>query len=283
MSAPVPPQPPGTIAIPSGCVICTTYGPIRHETAMAWAEMRSHSEKNGLQNVRWAAVNGILVEKARNDSVRGMLSDPNSQWLLFVDGDCVMPPDALLNMLRIAYGEMPFVDVLGGYANLRGEIALPTIDTGTGTWESHFPGEGTIEVMRTGAAFLLVKRHVFEQLEDPWFRMRVPARPVDFMREVDNFARIKFDGQNPFRELPARLWERLEQCAVDDPSTRQFVPAEVGEDSGFCDRVKASGFRIFVATDIATGHVDTRTIGWREHKEAMEKMERQNRYPAGLL
>src|SRR5689334_9845883 len=148
-----PPQvPPGQLAIPSGVVCCTTYGPIRHETALAMSEMRSHSERNGLINIKWVTVNGILVEKTRNDAVRLLLSDPGLQWLMFVDGDCVMSPDALLNMVRIAYGEMPYVDVLGGYANLRGEPALPTIDTGTGTWESHFPGEGTIEVMRTGAA-----------------------------------------------------------------------------------------------------------------------------------
>ena len=89
---------------------------------------------------------------------------------------------------------MPHVDVLGAYCPLRGSLALPTIDTGTGTWESWYPGSGVIEAMRTGAAFLLCKRHVFEKLQDPWFRMRVPARPIDFMAEVDNWARMKFDG-----------------------------------------------------------------------------------------
>lgn len=271
------------LKIAPGQVCITTYGPIRHETAMSVMEMRSFSERNGLLNVQWYSMPGVLVEKTRNEAVRTMLRDPNAAWLLFVDGDMVCPPDALLKTVQVAYGSHPFADVLGGYCSLRGDMALPTIDTGTGTWESWYPSSGVVEVMRTGAAFLLVKRHVVEQLHDPWFRMRVPARPVDFMAEVDNFARIKFDGQNPFRGLPSRAWERLEQCATDDPSSAQFVPQEVGEDSGFCDRVRNAGFRIFVNTDVVTGHVDHRITGWIEHKEAMDRLDRNVRHAAGVL
>jgi hypothetical protein len=246
-------------------------------------EMRSFSEKQGLQNVRWQMMPGTLVDKARNDAVRSMLSDPNMGWLLFVDGDMVFPPDSLLKILQTAYGEIVHADAVGAYCPLRGELALPTIDSGTGTWESWFPGSGTVEVMRTGAAFILVKRRVFEGLKDPWYRMRVPARPIDFMAECDNFARIKFDGKNPFRELPNREWERLEQCALEDPATAgEFVPAEVGEDSGFCDRARNAGFRLFVNTDIPIGHIDSKTTDWRDHKKAIEKLELNQRYVAGL-
>jgi hypothetical protein len=247
--------------------------------------MRSYSEKQGLSNVRWYTMPGTLVEKARNEACRELLRDPNGGWLLFMDGDMVAPPDSLIRTLQTAYAEVSHADVVGGYCNLRGDLALCTIDSGSGTWESHFPGSGVIECMRTGAAFLLIKRHVLEGMKDPWFRVRVPARPIDFMAEVDNWARIKFDGQNPFRGLPDATWERLEQCAVEDPSVAQdqFVPGEVGEDSGFCDRARNAGYRIFVNTDIVTGHIDTKVIDWRQHKEAIEKLELQQRHVAGLL
>lgn len=226
---------------------------------------------------------GTLVDKARNDAVRTTLSDPNAGWLMFIDADMVWQPDAVMRMVGTAFGELPHADAVGAYCPLRGELALPTIDSGTGTWESWFPGSGVVEVMRTGAAFILVKRRVFEGLKDPWYRMRVPARPIDFMAECDNFARIKFDGKNPFRELPNREWERLEQCALEDPATSgNFVPAEVGEDSGFCDRARNAGYRIFVNTDIAISHIDSKTTGWQDHKKAIEKMEQNNRYVAGL-
>lgn len=261
----------------------TTYGPIRHETAQCLMEMRSFSEKQGLNNVGWTMMPGTLVEKARNDAVRSMLRNPGADWLMFIDGDMTFEPNALIQLLQTAYAILPHADIVGGYCCLRGELALPTIDSGTGTWESHFPGNGPIEVMRTGAAFILTKRRVYEALQDPWYRIRVPARPVDFLLEVDNFARQKFDGRNPFRDLPNREWERLERCALDDPSITEFVPGEVGEDSGHMDRARNAGFRIFVNTDVVTGHVDTKITDWQQHKKAIENMEKQQRLVAGLL
>jgi hypothetical protein len=274
-----------TLQIPAGHVVVTTYGPIRHETAAALMEMRSYSERNGLNNVRYYTMPSTLVEKARNECVRELLRDPNAQWLLMVDGDMTFPPDALIRLLQTCYGEMPYADVIGAYCSLRGDLALPTIDTGTGTWESVFPGSGVLEVIRTGAAFILTKKHVYQALSDPWYRVRVPARPLDFMAEVDNFARIKFNGKNPFREQPGREWERLEQCAVEDPSAapENFTPGEVGEDSGAADRMRNAGFRIFVHTDVVCGHVDTKIVDWVQHKKAIADVEQTQRYIAGLL
>lgn len=130
-----------------------------------------------------------------------------------------------------------------------------------------------------------MKRHVLEALHDPWFRVRVPARPMDFMLEVDNWARIKFDGRNPFRDLPGEPWEKLEKCAREDPSVapEQFVPIEVGEDSGFCDRVRAAGFQIYVNTDIACGHVDHKVLTSADHKRATQERERAQRLLCGVL
>jgi hypothetical protein len=279
------------IAIPAGLVVTTTYGPIRHETAHCLMEMRSASEKAGLHNVGWMMVPGTLVEKARNDAVRQMLGafrDPSgtshAQWLLFVDGDMVFDATALQKILTTAYGTTPWADVVGGYCTLKGELALPTIDTGTGTWESIYPGRGPVEVMRTGAAFLLCKRHVFDRIPQPWFRLRVPARPLDFMAEVDNWARMKMDGSNPFQNLPGQPWEKLVQLASSDPSAvpGTFVPAEVGEDSGFCDRVRNAGMRICVDTDIQVRHLDTTTIGWEQHKAWCEKVQAEQLQVVGV-
>lgn len=279
MTAPQPQQ----IQIPPGILCVTTYGSIRQETAQALLELRSASEKNGLSNVAYVMMPGTLVEKARNEAVRQMLR-AGAGWLCFVDGDMQFAPDSLHRLLATAYGELPHADVVGAYCPLRGDLALPTIDSGTGTWESWFPGSGVVEVMRTGAAFLLVKRHVFEGLKDPWFRMRVPARPVDFLAEVDNFLRCRFDGRNPLRGLPGAEWEKAEKAAQEDPSVvaEQFVPVEVGEDSGFCDRARNAGFRIFVNTDIVCGHVDTKITSWQDHKKALAQMETTNLQCVGV-
>lgn len=272
------------VSIPPGSVTVTTFGSIRGETAKCLMDMRSFAEEQGLRNCSWDMVPGGLVEKARNDAVRQMLAR-GQQWVLFIDGDMVFARESILQMLTFAFSPGCPADVVGGYCTLKGEYKLPTMDTGTGTWESHYPGNGPVEVMRTGAAFLLCKRHVFERLPDPWFRMRVPARPIDFMAEVDNWARMKLNGQNPFRGLPGGPWEKLEELARTDPTSHKpnFVPAEVGEDSGFCDRVRNAGLRIFVHTDVIVGHLETVTSGWAQHKEAMDKLQVQQRQLCGAL
>lgn len=266
-----------------GLICVTTYGMITQQTVQCMLEARSFNDKNGLHKLQYLMLPGALVEKARNEAVRTMLRN-GQQFLFFCDGDTTFAPDAIAGIIQSMYVELPAADAMGAWVPLRGELALPTIDSGTGTWESHYPGSGIMSVMRTGGAFLGVKRHVFEAIQDPWFRMRVPARAIDFMAEVDNYANQKFDGKNPFRGLPGEPWERLTKCAIDDPSIviDNFVPVEVGEDSGFCDRAKMAGFNLYVNTNIACGHVDTKVLTWTDHKKAMDDAAKWQRLACGI-
>lgn len=286
------PEQPQQIQIPPGHVVMTTHGFVRQESVQCWSELRAFTERMGLHNIKWTMMPGALPEKTRNEAVRGMLRE-GAGWLLQIDADMTFPADALVaepnnrpGLLQVAYGLMPHVDAIGALCPLRGELALGTVDSGTGTWEAEwYPGSGIVEVIRTGAAFILVKRHVFEAMKDPWFRMRVPARPIDFMAEIDNYARMRFNGENPFRGQPDQYWERLEKCATDDPSivVENFVPVEVGEDSSWCDRMRNAGFRLFVDTDIPCGHVDTRVLDWTQHKRSMDDARKWQRLASGLL
>ena len=269
------------LEVPAGCVFTTTFGSLKAQTHKCLSDMRSFSEQHGLKNVSWDIIPGSLVEKARNDAVRQMIAR-GGQWLLFVDGDMIFQPDALLRLLNHAFGPNgQQIDAIGGYCTLKGDMALPTIDSGTGTWESWFPGSGIVEVMRTGGAFILCKRSMFAKMPEPWFRMRVPARPIDFMFEVDNWARMKLDGQNPFKQT--KEWQKLEALALSDPSVHTFVPNEVGEDSGFCDMARAYGLRIFVDTDTVVGHLDEQVLTPTKHREAMDNMRKSQRLLSGML
>jgi hypothetical protein len=276
----------GQFQVPTpGLIVMTTWGSVQQETVQALMDMRSFTEKNGVPNTLWRMIGGALVDKARNESVRMMLRE-NCQWMLMCDADMAWQPDALLRLLQVAYASHPWADVVGAYCPLRGELALPTIDSGTGTWESWYPGSGVVEVMRTGAAFLLVKRHVFERMPDPWFKMRVPyGRWAEMLADFDNVCRIKFDGRNPFRDEQPETWGKLEKCVHEDPSTvpGQFVPVEVGEDSGFCDSVKLAGMRIVVDTDTVTGHIDRKVLTWLDHRNAIEKLKKEQKQMVGCL
>ncbi len=267
---------------PNGVIALTSPGTIRVETAMTLMAATQFATKAGLA-VEVHHFGGSLVDKARNDACRAVLSG-GPGFVLFVDGDMTFAPDAVVRLVHTAYALQPHFDVLGGSCVLRGG-AIPTIDTGTGTWESHFPGSGTLEVIRTGAAFLLVKRHVLERMPPPWFACRFPMRRLDALYEVDNYALTKLDGTNPFRDLPGQPWERLLDWASRDGEAQHPGPPsyEVGEDSGFCDRAKAMGFRIGVDTDIEIGHVDTQVLNGATHKQRMDEHDRQGRLLHGVL
>ncbi len=271
------------VDIPGGVVAVTTYGQITGATAECLMNARSFNEKHGVTNVHYIMVPGTLVDRARNDAVRRAL-EAKAGWLMFIDGDMTFTENSIYELLVAAYHTRPDADMIGGYCNLKGEPYMPTIDTGTGTWEEHYPGEGIIEVIRTGAAFILMKMHIYGVLKAPWYSTRTPKRAIDHLAEVDNFARCKLNDHNPFRELPGTPWEKLERAAMDDRGAVQGVwqPSEVGEDSSFCDRVKASGFRVFVNTNIATGHVETRVLTWKDHRDAMRKRENDSLLMSGI-
>lgn len=263
-------------------VAVTTYGQLQAEMVESLLNMRSHTEAQGLHPA-WIFVPGTLVDRARNTAVIQFLGTiPPLGWLLFVDGDAVFAPDALYRLLQYAYGDFPQADAVGGYCTLRPDPYLPTIDTGTGTWESWLPGQGAIEVIRTGSAFILLKRHCFEQVSAPWYGTRHPMRPLDAMAEVDNWAHTRFDGRNPLTAYPE--WQALLKCARDDPASRQRPDpsAFVGEDSNWCDRMRFAGLRIFVHTDIEVRHVTTTLRSAADHRRVMQERERTYRTLVGL-
>lgn len=293
MTAPAQPQAPQKVTVPPGMLAITTYGQLQFETTAALLEARAFSERAGIKDVAWTFIAGNLVDKTRNEAVRQMLqmqiAGAPLGWIVFIDGDMTFPPNLLDQLLTCAYGTVPHADIVGGWCPLRGEPYLPTIDLGSGQWEPVDAGNGPIEVIRTGAACVLIKRHVVEKMAYPWFGVRPAPRALDILAEFDNFCRVKMDGRNPFRALPE--WSAIEKCAIDDAAAaRARIPqgkraeflSTVGEDSGFCDKAKALGFRIFVNTDLVLGHVDRKIITVEDHREAMAKARKNQRLVSGI-
>ena len=269
--------------VPPGMVVITTYGSVRAETAQAYLAMQARAIKMGLNNIDFRFVIGTLVDKARNDAVKEMLikENPKFEYLWFLDADMAFAPDLLDVMLKTAYDTSKEFDIIGGWCALRGKPYLPTIDTGTGTWEPHMAGQGPVEVIRTGGACVLIKRHVFERMEYPWFGVRAAPRAIDMMAEVDGYARQKFDGENPFW---GEKWEQLMGCAQAD--AKPLTPANinaVGEDSNFTDKAKALGFRIIVQTNAVCGHIDKMIIWPQDHADEMKKVAASERKASGIL
>lgn len=270
------------LSIPSGTIFMTTYGGIRAETAQSLMLLQAAMQANGINNVDFRFIHGALVDKARNEAVMALLQSQR-QWMWMIDGDMEFGPDILHPMLVAAFQNDQW-DIVGGYCQLRGPPYLPTIDTGSGYWESHLPNTGIKEVIRTGGACMLIKRKVLEAMEQPWFGLRNPGRPIDLMTDFDNFCRMKFDGKNPFMRV--KEWEQIMQCAVDErrpPASVDPQQSTVGEDSNFCDKARALGFRIAVQTHAVLGHVDKKVITAQDHIDAMNKNKFENDACAGVV
>ena len=256
---------PGLIA-----TVCTT-GMVLPEYAAALMELRSWNDRNDYHKVEYLTFNATLVEAGRDAAVQHML-DNDYAWLLQIDADAApFPPNSLAQMIEVGFIHLPEVDAIGAYCQLKGDPPVCTIDTGTGTWEEHYPGEGILPVIRTGGHFLFTKRSTFEKIgPKPWFRTRKPLRPIDALAEIDNFSRCELDGHNPFSSSPD--WVGLVASARNrDPGPPDLG---VGEDSGFCDRLLNAGGAIVVDTGIVAGHVDRRYIVPQDLADAVRERER---------
>lgn len=281
-TSPPTPMPPGHLAV-------TSYGPVQLETMQSLLQLQGRLISVGLGALRWNFQQGNLVDRARNAAVLQMLSDAKAQYLVQIDADMTFAPTIVEILLNTAYHECPWADIVGAWCPLRGEPYLPTIDTGTGTWEPTMPNQGPLEVIRTGGACILVKRHVFERMEAPWYGIRPAPRALDTLAEFDNFCRIKFDGRNPF--MHSREWGQISQCAAEEArSQRAANPTgafgtyfnSVGEDSNLCDKARALGFRIVVQTNAVCGHIDRRVITANDHRMAMARQEEQELLACGI-
>lgn len=275
---------PKQVEIPKGNVCFTSYGVIQLPTVAAVVQTAQ-----AIRDMTFQFTSGLLVDKARNDSVVEFLKDKHNSWLLFIDGDMVWAPDAVAQLLMTAYQTEPTADIVGGYCCLRGGRRLPTIDTGTGTWETHGPGKGAVDVMRTGAAALLVKRHVFERMPYPWFGIRnIPSNQVQSVLEIDNICHQIFDNRNPFAEAAPAEWSTLMQKVQHDAINQNQINQQqlfgtVGEDSNFCDKAKAMGFRIVVQTNAVFTHLETSAVGPKEHFDKMVEFDKSQKAASCVL
>lgn len=269
--------------LPPGHIIMTTWGMVTMETCSAWADSRVFSHDKGLKQVTWDIRPGGLIDKTRNEAVAAMLANTANDWLMFVDADMSWRPEAPMQLLAAAYRDFPDADIVGAWCPLRGFPYLPTIDPGSGTWEPVEPSTGPVEVMRTGAAFVLIKRRVFERMAPPWYAVKFSREPLDVIQAFETYALTKFDGQNPLRDTKA--WQQLEQCAAADaPQGKKPYPYQhIGEDSGFCDRARGLGFRIIVQTNIVVSHVDRMLITPEKHLDAMAEMRQSEARASGVL
>jgi len=261
--------------------VCTT-GSVLPEYAHNYMELRSFNETHNFRQIEYQTFNAVFVEAGRDAACAHAVTE-EYDWILQIDADAApFRADALIKLLETAYVFQPHLSAVGAYCQLKGEIPIPTIDTGTGTWEEHYPNTGILPVIRTGAHFLLVKTSALVAMGKPWFRSRRILPPLDAFREVDNFARCELDGRNPFAKVPD--WTTLVQSASEQGhKANPNYDQAVGEDSGFCDKLKSIGGHIAVDTRVVAGHMDREYIVPDKLREALDKRELPPRQLCGVM
>jgi hypothetical protein len=269
-------------SLPGLIATTVTTGHVESAYAACHENMRSFHDRNGLHSIEYRQFAAALVETGRDSVVEHFLAsrkgDTPYSWCVQIDADAVFDPDAVVRILDTAFNKVPDSDMVGAYCQMKGSFAA-SLDCGSGTWEVHFPGEGVVPVIRTGAHFILTKRSAFEKMgRGPWFRTRQAPRALDIMAELDGYARQNFSGSNPFSK--SSEWQELLEKAAQNCTGG---PSSVGEDSGFCDRLTAAGGRLYVDCDIVTGHVFRDVIRPQMLKDKVDRHNRMFRLACGVF
>jgi hypothetical protein len=177
----------GSIGIP-----CTDTG--RYS---AFSDSLANLEKPPGTHIDFAVCNSR--QKARNELARQMLLR-GDEWLFFVDDDQAFAPD-LLNRLLSHEKE-----IVAALCLRRDEPYAPFCFTDIyedGTYQpidlrEHAVDE-LVSVMAVGTGAMLIRREVFEELDDPWFPTEETSEDMLFCREA------RWHGFDIYCDLGARL------------------------------------------------------------------------------
>jgi len=164
------------------CMPC--YGGMLTEsTFMSYIKWSNTCRQLGLDWTMETMTNESLISRARNTLVAKFLNAPQSTHLMFIDADIGWEPWHLLVMLNRD------VDVIGGLYPMK---ALPVRWVVNGFDGAETGPDGLQEVSKTGTGFMLVKRHVFEKLQE-----HPAVKPfnndIGLPKELDQHLRTYYD------------------------------------------------------------------------------------------
>ena len=164
------------------CMPC--YGGMLTEsTFMSYIKWANTCRQLGIDWTIETMTNESLISRARNTLVAKFLNNPDSTHLMFVDADIGWEPWHLLVMLNRD------VDVIGGLYPMK---TLPVKWVVNGFDGAEEGPDGLQEVSKTGTGFMLVKRHVFEKLnQHP--AVKPFNNDIGLPKELDQHLRTYYD------------------------------------------------------------------------------------------
>lgn len=158
-------------------------GMLTEQTFMSYIKWANTCRQLGIDWTMETMTNESLISRARNTLVAKFLNNPDSTHLMFIDADIGWEPWHLLSLLNRD------VDVIGGLYPMK---TLPVKWVVNGFEGAETGSDGLQEVSKTGTGFMLVKRHVFEKLnEHP--AVKPFANDIGLPKELDKHLKTYYD------------------------------------------------------------------------------------------
>jgi hypothetical protein len=211
-------------------------GQLTESTFMSYIKWSNTCRQLGLDWTIETMTNESLISRARNTLVAKFLSNPQSTHLMFVDADIGWEPWHLLVMLNADK------DVIGGLYPMK-SLPVRWVVNGVEGGETSEDGN-LLEVSKTGTGFMLVKRHVFEKL--------------------DNHPAVK-----PFNNdigLPKELDQHLK--TYYDTAVREN--RYYSEDWTFCENWRDLGGKVWVDKRVLLKHTGTYVFDYNTQSALLE-------------
>mgnify|MGYP000017516023 CR=1 FL=1 len=193
--------------------------PHRETVSMEWAIAFRHLQ---LPSHKYFLNGGLPIDVARETMVRSALQDPNIKYICFLDTDVVTQPDSFKTLIAIA--EQKNLSIVSGlyWARKRDTIQPCAwkiikrqgnlIQYAPVVIEEHIQKGNIIEVDACGLGLVVIKRHVFEDLDKkgvkPYFEWGLGRENQPQISEDFNFYLKCIDhlGIHPFVATSVRAY-----------------------------------------------------------------------------
>jgi hypothetical protein len=216
-------------------------GQLTESTFMSYIKWGNTCRQLGIDWTIETMTNESLISRARNTLVAKFLNTENSTHLVFIDADIGWEPWHLLLLINHD------VDVIGGLYPMK---SLPVRWVVNGVENGAVSDDGNVvEVSKTGTGFMVVKRHVFDKLQQH------PA-VVPFKNDIG---------------LPQEL----------DPHMRTYYDTDVregryySEDWTFCENWRDLGGKVWVDKRVLLRHTGTYTFDYQTQQPLYEALKRE--------
>lgn len=200
-------------------------GMLTEQTFMSFIKWGNTCRQLGIEWTVETMTNESLISRARNTLTAKFLNTPESTHLMFIDADIGWEPWHLLVMLNARK------DVIGGLYPMKTLPVKWCVNGIPGQEEGTPDDPNLIEVSKTGTGFLLIKRDVFEKL-DNHPATRHFSNDIGLPPELDKHMKTYFD------------------TAVRE--NRYY-----SEDWTFCENWRDLGGQVFVDKRVLLRHVGT--------------------------